>query len=296
MINVPKPSANPGSSPTSARVLIAVPVHNEAKYVRAVLSKILEQADAASTRPGTPFAVRVLVVDDGSTDATPQVLDELAQSGRIDVIRHATNLGYGQALIDAFDAADRGGNEWVITMDCDEQHEPAAIPRFLDEIARDQHDIISGSRYLDPDASDDAPPPERRAVNRAVTAELNDTLDLTLTDGFCGFKAHRVSAMRRLALTETGYAFPMQFWVQAAAHRLAIAEIPVRLIYVDLHRTFGNGLDQREARLAHYRCVMHRELARHTAMLANRTAGSPAQTSACMTNACVYDPACDTLR
>ena len=62
-------------------------------------------------------------------------------------------------------------------------------------------------------------------------------------DSFCGFKAHRVSAMRRLRLTEPGYAFPLQLWPQVAVAKLRVTEIPVRLIYNDPNRHFGGSLD-----------------------------------------------------
>ncbi|MCA9297696.1 MAG: hypothetical protein KDA28_01440, partial [Phycisphaerales bacterium] len=84
------------------------------------------------------------------------------------------------------------------------------------------------------------------------------------------FKAYRVSALQRLRLTEPGYAFPLQFWVQAVAQHLRITEIPVRLIYNDLNRSFGGPLDDRDNRLRHYREVMHCELERQRALLPTR--------------------------
>jgi hypothetical protein len=70
-----------------------------------------------------------------------------------------------------------------------------------------------------------------------------------------------------LSLTVDGYDFPMQFWVQAAAHRLAIEELPVRLIYHDPSRSFGGPLDNPTSRLGHYRETMHREIDRCAAKL-----------------------------
>jgi dolichol-phosphate mannosyltransferase len=149
-------------------------------------------------------------------------------------------------------------------MDCDEQHEPAAIPMFVSEILRAGPgvDIISGSRYLVPTPMDDLPPADRRRINQTVTRDINRRFGLSLTDSFCGFKAHRVSAVDRMSLTETGYAFPMQFWVQAAALGLGIREVPVKRIYNDTTRTFGGNLDDAERRLAHYRSVMDAEIER----------------------------------
>lgn len=234
------------------RVLIAIPVYNEEKYVCKVISEILRYA------PGGPDNGRVVVVDDGSTDRTSFLLEKLP----VDVIRHCRNRGYGRSLQDAFYWAGEEAFDWLITIDCDEQHEPAAIPRFVQEIEKDDADVISGSRYMARDDGDDSPPADRRAINGQITDEINSLLDLSLTDSFCGFKAYRVSAIKKLRLSEPGYAFPMQFWVQAVANGLRIREIPVRLIYNDLNRTFGGPLNDATIRLAHYREVLHRELAR----------------------------------
>ena len=92
--------------------------------------------------------------------------------------------------------ADADGYAWVITMDCDEQHEPEQIPDFVRAIERGDADVVSGSRYLRADAGDDAAPEARRRVNAAITRELNERLDLGLTDAFCGFKAYRTAAVR----------------------------------------------------------------------------------------------------
>jgi dolichol-phosphate mannosyltransferase len=155
--------------------------------------------------------------------------------------------------------------DWVITMDCDEQHEPAAIPRFLEAASVGDADVISGSRYLDPIPEDDCPPPDRRKINGEITAEINARLGSTLgflTDSFCGFKAYRVEALSLMRLDVDGYAFPLQFWVQAAAAGLRVREIPVRLIYNDMNRSFGGPLDDAASRIMHYREVLHCELQR----------------------------------
>ena len=249
------------------RVLVAVPIFNEEKYVTRVLREIRKYTRAAALNEPT-LQTRVLVVDDGSTDATPALLRDLAEKGHIDLITHPENRGYGQSLIDAFTFASEGGYDWIITMDCDEQHEPCRIPLFIRECLKDDADIISGSRYLKlENGSESTPPPDRRNINRLITELLNSTLHLRfadsevgMTDSFCGFKAHRVSALEKLALTIPGYAFPMQFWVQADANQLRIKEIPVTLIYKDATRHFGGMLDDPSARLQHYLEVLTNEL------------------------------------
>lgn len=232
------------------RTLIAIPVFNEQQYVTRVLKEVRR------------YANDILVIDDGSTDDTPQ----LVARQPVDAIRHARNRGYGRSLIDAFRWSNCYRYDWLITMDCDEQHEPAALPDFFAAIERDDADVISGSRYLrEVDRSrngHDTPPADRRAINQTITEMVNDRLGLSLTDAFCGYKAYRVSAMKKLQLDEPGYAFPLQFWVQAAANDLRITELPIRLIYNDPNRSFGGPLDDAEHRLQHYRDVFEREAAR----------------------------------
>jgi dolichol-phosphate mannosyltransferase len=245
------------------KILIAVPVFNEEAYVDRVLREIRKYARASALSEGV--STRILVVDDGSTDTTPAVLRQLADRGHIELISHPENRGYGQSLIDAFAYASHHGFEWVITMDCDEQHEPCRIPLYVRECVKDDADIISGSRYLNLKASGvGAPPEDRRNINRLITELLNSCLHLNaeapLTDAFCGFKAHRVSAMNAMTLTIPGYAFPMQFWVQADALRLRIREIPVKLIYKDATRHFGGILDDPAVRLQHYLEVLTEEI------------------------------------
>ena len=63
-----------------------------------------------------------------------------------------------------------------------------------------------------------------------------------LTDAFCGFKAYRVEALAKLQVTETGYAMPLELWVQAACQKLSVVEVAVPRIYLDESRSFGGTL------------------------------------------------------
>ncbi len=230
------------------RTLIAIPVYNEQQHVTGVLEEVRR------------FASDILVIDDGSTDDTPLLIAKQP----VEVIRHARNRGYGCSMIDAFRWGMCYRYDWVITMDCDRQHEPASLPVFHDAIRQDHADVISGSRYLNEQYTQDRPPADRRQINATFTSLVNDRLSLNITDAFCGFKAYRTKAVEKLALSEQGYAFPLQFWVQAAAHCLRITEVPIRLIYNDPNRSFGGPLDNADLRLKHYRQVFDAELAKLT--------------------------------
>ncbi|MEQ8847434.1 glycosyltransferase family 2 protein [Botrimarina sp.] len=229
------------------RLLTALPVFNEAQHLSPVLDEVVAHADD------------VLVVDDGSTDATAELL-----AGRTDVrvVTHEPNRGYGAALRTAFCYAKKHRYDVLVTIDCDGQHEPQRI-RQLADLCRDGVDIVSGSRYLDPSLAGGLSPPEqRRRINRAITAEINERLGLSLTDAFCGFKAYRVRSLGPLRLAEDGYAMPLELWVQASHHGLNVIETPVPLIYLDEKRSFGGELDDARRRLRHYREVIDRAMAR----------------------------------
>src|SRR5207248_2771729 len=193
----------------------------------------------------------ILVVNDGSTDRTAELL---ARHDDIQVITHAHNRGYGAALSSAFAHALAQDVDVLVTMDCDGQHEPARIPVLLEAIH--DADIVSGSRYLRDFRQNTLPPQDRQQINRQITAELNKRYSLNLTDTFCGFKAYRRQALAPLHITETGWGMPLQLWVQAARLGLRIKEVAVPRVYLDPQRAFGGVLNDLDERLAYYHRVI----------------------------------------
>lgn len=226
------------------RFLTALPVYNEASHANPVLDEVVRSAGD------------VLVVDDGSTDGTRELL---AARRDIRTIRHETNRGYGAALKTAFDYAIENCYDVLVTIDCDGQHEPQRICSLV-QACRDA-DIVSGSRYLCEKEVAQQAPAERRQINVQLTRELNERLGLSLTDAFCGFKAYRVPALAKLTISEPGYGMPIEVWVQAAYHQLRVVEVPVPLIYLDEVRSFGGSLDDGRKRLEYYHRVLDRAIA-----------------------------------
>jgi len=225
------------------RYLTVLPVYNESQHITSVLDQVAK------------YATDILVVDDGSEDGSSELL---AQRNDIDVVFHPKNRGYGAALLTAFDYSIVHRYDIVVTIDCDGQHEPQRIANLVADCAR--ADIVSGSRYLDQKNPTSQAPADRRQINFQITDELNRRLDLQLTDAFCGFKAYRTQALAQLDLTETGYAMPLELWVQAAWHELRILELPVPLIYLDQERSFGGALDSATIRLSYYRDIIDRAI------------------------------------
>jgi len=226
------------------KILTAIPVYNEERHLESVLSEVRR------------YSPEILVVNDGSTDRT---VDLLEGQRDIEVITHPQNRGYGAALSSAFRHAIENGVDILVTMDCDGQHEPARIPVLLEAIH--DVDIVSGSRYLRDFRQNSLPPQDRRRINEIITSELNKTLGLDLTDAFCGFKAYRGAALSQLNITEPGWGMPLQLWVQAAVAGLRIKEVGVPRVYLDPNRAFGGVMNDAVERLAYYHQVIEVALA-----------------------------------
>lgn len=231
------------------RILTALPVFNEEAHVGRVLDEVLR------------YSQDVIVVDDGSSDRTPELL-----SRRMDVrtLTHEVNQGYGAALRTAFLYALENEYDVLVTIDCDGQHEPRLIPEMAAAVfpqGDEPFDMVSGSRYKQVFEGDSVAPEDRRRINMEITDWLNRRFCFGLTDAFCGFKAYRVPALAQLKITDLGYAMPLQLWVQAARHQWRITEFAVPLVYLDETRSFGGALDKAQQRLLHYYDVLHREVA-----------------------------------
>jgi dolichol-phosphate mannosyltransferase len=224
--------------------LIALPAFNEKKDIGFIISQIKK------------YDLDILVIDDGSTDGTQE---QLSKIDNINTIVHEDNLGYGYTINDAFEYGISNNYDNIITMDCDGQHTPDEVQVFLTQIS--DYDIVSGSRYLIEDNKHDPKiPPDRYAINMEMTQMLNKMTGLNLTDSFCGFKAYKIDALKRMKLTEKGYGMPLQLWMQAWKLGLRIKEIPVKLIYNDTSRRFNGELDKPAIRLSYYKEIIRNEM------------------------------------
>jgi len=116
------------------RILIAIPAYNEAGTIAAVIDRV------RSSLPNCDL----LVVNDGSGDATEQILKER----RVTIATHLCNLGYGRAIQTAIMCAIKGGYDALITLDADGQHKPEQLQDLLREFEASPCDVLIGSRYI----------------------------------------------------------------------------------------------------------------------------------------------------
>ena len=166
---------------------LVIPAYNEAD----ALPDLLQRIQATVQKHG--YTAEVLFINDGSTDTTAPVLDQLATQTplHVDVIHFRTNRGKAEALHAGFQKA---AGDIVITLDADLQDDPAEIPKFLDTLEKEDVALVSGWKYPRKD------PLEKRAfsfVFNRVTARLTG---VKLHDMNCGFKAYRAEVVKTLTL------------------------------------------------------------------------------------------------
>jgi len=226
--------------------LILIPIYNEQKHIFNVLREVRKYSPED-----------LLVVNDGSTDESKDIVEEIAScaklKGKLVIINHSENEGYGKSLIDGINFARDNNYRYLLTLDCDEQHEPELIPQFFKEIKKGEFEIISSSRYLSFQKQIDSPPEDRYTINRKITGLINKITGYGLTDSFCGFKVYQMEGLKKLELTEKGYGLPLQLWIQAYKNNLTVKELPASMIYEDKNRTFGK-------RLAYYQKIIDSEV------------------------------------
>jgi len=195
------------------KVLVAVPALNEAAAIGGVLASL---ATAHPLRD-------VVIVDDGSRDATAQI----ARDAGAHVVSHAINLGVGAAMGTAFKYAVRNGYDAVIQFDGDGQHRPEHIAQLVAGL--DGADIVIGSRFIDGGTFKSSA--ARRGVQRLIAGVASAYARTKLTDATSGF---RIAGPRALAVFAEHY--PVEWLgdtvesiVLATRQHLTVAEIPVTM-------------------------------------------------------------------
>src|SRR5438067_824949 len=165
---------------------LVIPCYNEQENVPTLLTRV----QAALDQTGKPY--EVIIVDDGSTDSTPMLLEEaLSKSPWLRVIRLARNGGQSAAFEAGFEAA-RG--QIIATIDADLQNDPEEIPRLLPLLDEQQVDMITGWRKYRQDT------PFRRWQSRQANRIRNWISKETVNDSASSLKLYRAPAIRGLKL------------------------------------------------------------------------------------------------
>jgi len=215
-----------GTLSIAKNIIIVVPMYNEEEVVESVVKGL-----ACSFE-------NILVVDDGSTDSSSEILSRLGVS----VLSHCINLGQGAAITTAFRylknlaSSDIVG---VVTCDADGQHSLDDIVAIATELLVCDEDVIFGSRFL---GHEENIPYIRRKVLALVTRLTNRATGVRLTDTHNGVKAIKMPAVCKINVLTDGYAFETELITQIGRHQFKYKEMPTNTIYTSYSLSKGQKL------------------------------------------------------
>ena len=206
------------------KAFVVIPTYNEKDNVAALAASVLAQhAD-----------IQILFVDDNSPDGTGEIIDDLvSDNSRIHVLHRAGKLGLGSAYREGFKAALAMGADYLLEMDADFSHDPAALPLFLSAIK--ESDLVIGSRYLN-GVSVVNWPIRRLILSYFASVYTRWVTGLQLRDCTSGFKCFRRSALESIDLATVksdGYSFQIEMNYRCMENGLKITEIPI--VFIDRH-------------------------------------------------------------
>lgn len=226
-----RPTDARGSQPLGAAHVI-LPAHNEAEALPTLLGRL------AGLTPST-IALRVWVIDDGSTDATAAIARQGVTGLDVRLISHPTNLGLGAALQSGITAVLQAADDddFVVVMDADDTHDVAIIEPMAWKL-RAGADVVIASRFV-ANGDDQTAPPFRRFLSRGAALVFRLFLPLNGTRDFTsGYRAYRVTLLRRAArhwgealIMERGFACMVELLLKLRYCRPVIAEVPMVLRY-----------------------------------------------------------------
>jgi glycosyltransferase involved in cell wall biosynthesis len=197
---------------TAPRFSVVIPVYNE----RGTIEKLLARVRAV------PLDKEIVVVDDGSTDGTRELLARLTADGAVRVFLQDHNRGKGAALRRGFAEA-RGAV--ILIQDADLEYDPGDYPGLLGPIDRGEADVVYGSRFLGG--------PHRVLLfwhyvgNRLLTTLSNVFTNLNLSDVWTCYKVFRAEVLRDITLREDRFGFEAEVTAKIARGRWRIYEVPI---------------------------------------------------------------------
>jgi len=207
-------------------VFIVIPAYNEGPVIQDVLCELIQTT--VQEHPG----YELVVVDDGSSDETYQLVQELP----VHLLRHAVNLGQGAALATGIQYALVQGAQIIVTFDADGQHLPEDIPRLAAPVANGEADVALGSRFLE----DSSKVPWRRRILLKAVIFLTVLMNkIRLTDAHNGLRAFSNDAARQIRITQNRMAHASEIISEIARLKLRYVEVPVQVRYTAYSRQKG---------------------------------------------------------
>ncbi len=207
--------------------IVAMPAYNE------------ERSIAKMVLGSKKYADKVLVVDDGSIDATAEIAEALGAN----VVKHEENKGYGAALKSCFAAARELSADCMVIIDSDGQHNPDEIPDLLIPIEQGA-DLVIGSRFCNGNGKN--VPAYRKMGMKVLDVATNKAGGINVSDSQSGFRAYGKRAIEKIKIDGDGMSAGSEILLQAKDNNLKVKEVEIQCRY-DIEGTstenpVGHGL------------------------------------------------------
>ena len=229
--------------PEDFKLSVAIPVYNE----RATIQEIIRRVRAV------PLRKEIVIVDDGSTDGTRDVLRALEGEPDLRIVYHKCNAGKGAALRTAFRHVT---GDVVVIQDADLEYDPREYPRLIQPIVDGRADVVYGSRFVG-----DAVRVHlfwHRMANGLLTLLSNIFTNLNLTDMETGYKVFRRGVLEEIELREKRFGVEPELTAKIARRKLRIYEMPIS--YAGRDYAEGKKIGLKDALKAFY-CIFRYWLA-----------------------------------
>lgn len=193
------------------KIWVVIPAYNEEETIGAVLDGLKKKE------------IPVLVIDDGSSDATAKVVQEKG----VHLIRNRKNLGKGLALRKGIDYLFKNEDfDYIVTMDADKQHSPEDLDKFL-KAAESDEDFVIGNRMENPEGM----PKIRVFTNKLMSWLISKIAKQKIPDSQCGFRLIKRKVLEKLNIETTKFQIESEIIIKAARLGIPIKSIPIRSIY-----------------------------------------------------------------